>query len=45
MEFGQKVKSKATGAMGTLTGISGDKLSVAFEASFSINVSIEKGVL
>ena len=41
MEFGQKVKSKATGAIGILTGISGNKLSVSFESGFSITVPIE----
>ena len=41
MEFGQKVKSKATGAMGVLTGISGSKLLVTFESGFSIAVSVE----
>lgn len=41
MEFDQKVKSRATGATGILTGISGDKLSVTFESGFSINVPIE----
>ena len=33
MEFGQKVKSKATGAVGELIGIKGDKLIVTFENS------------
>ena len=41
MEFGQKVRSKATGTEGTLTGISGNKVSVAFESGFSIVVPIE----
>ena len=41
MEFGQKVKSKATGATGVLTGISGSKLLVTFESGFSIAVSVE----
>lgn len=41
MEFGQKVKSKATGATGVLTGISGSKLLVTFESGFSIAVPVE----
>ena len=41
MEFGQKVKSKATGAVGELIGIKGDKLIVTFENSSGIEVSPE----
>ena len=41
MEFGQKVKSKATGAVGELIGIKGDKLIVTFENSSGIEVSSE----
>lgn len=41
MEFGQKVKSKATGAVGELIGIKGDKLIVTFENSSGIEVSFE----
>ena len=41
MEFGQKVKSKATGAVGELIGIKGDKLIVTFENSNGIEVSPE----
>ena len=41
MEFGQKVKSKATGAVGELIGIKGDKLIVTFENSNGIEVNPE----
>ena len=41
MKFGQKVKSKATGAVGELIGIKGDKLIVTFENSSGIEVSPE----
>ena len=41
MEFEQKVKSKATGAVGELIGIKGDKLIVTFENSSGIEVSPE----
>ena len=41
MEFGQRIKSKATGAVGELLGIKGSKLIVTFGNTDGIEVSPE----
>ena len=41
MEFGQKIRSKATGAVGELLGIKGSKLIVTFGNTDGIEVSPE----
>ena len=41
MEFGQRIRSKATGAVGELLGIKGSKLIVTFGNTDGIEVSPE----